>query len=204
MKSLKAVFSVYVFMFVALAASGQTGQGKILLGGASKFDFSSSELKWETDDDHGDISRATNLEFAPQIGYFIIDNLAIGFEFPVSYTNEKEESGNKYTSTTMAFAPFLRYYIGQGNVKPYIQGSIGGGNIKMKYDLAMGLDDEITGGMFLYQVSGGIGIFVNDYVSFDFGLGYSSASMKPKEDNNVNYRTITNGFGLGFGIVVLL
>lgn len=166
--------------------------------------FTSLNSKWETDDNSGEAGKTTDLEFSPQFGFFVADGLALGVELPIKYSSEKDEYDDKYISTTMAFAPFIKYYFGTSNIKPYLLGEVGFGNLKMKYDPATGSSDDFSAGMFLYEIGGGLGIFLNEKVSLDIGLGYTSASIKPKENNDINYKSISSGFGLGIGIVVIL
>lgn len=204
MKTFKILSIGFVLFSLGFTANAQTEQGHLLIGGESKLNFTSLNSKWKTDDDSGDVGKTTNLDFSPQIGFFVADGLALGIEIPISYSSEKDEDENKYNSTSMAFAPFLKYYFGSGNIKPYFQGEFGIGNLNMKYEPASGTSDDASAGMFLYQVGGGIGVFLNEKVSLDFGLGYSSVSIKPDEDNDINYQNISSGFGLGIGIVVIL
>jgi len=204
MKNLKIISIGFVFFCFVISLKGQTEQGNVLLGGETKLAFTFLNSKWKTDDDSGDDGKTTNLEFSPQIGFFVVDGLALGVEIPIMYSSEKDEDDDKFSSTSLAFAPFLRYYIGTSNVKPYLHGEVGFGNLKVKYDPATGSSDDASAGMFLYEIGGGLGIFLNDKVSLDIGIGYASVSIKPKEDNDVNYRSISSGFGLGIGLVVVL
>ena len=198
MKNLRIVsFGVVLFCFV-ISLKGQTEKGKVLIGGETKLNFTSLNSKWKSDVSSGDNGKSTNLEFGPQIGFFVIDGLVLGAELPIKYSSETDENDNKNSSTSLAFAPFVRYYFGTSNIKPYLQGEVGFGNLKMKYGPTM------SAKMFLYQIGAGLGIFLNEKVSLDIGLGYESVSIKPKENNNTNFRTIGHGFGLGIGIVVVL
>jgi len=184
----------------------QTEKGNILLGAGTNLDFSSMNTKWKTDDDQEDYLRSTYLEFYPQIGFFAADGLAIGAEILIMYSSEKYDDDYydyEYSSTSFAFAPFLRYYFGKTNVKPYLDGGAGYGISNEKYDDDSS-SDEYSNGVFVYGVGGGIGIFLNEKVSIDMGIYYRSSSTKPKEDNEENYRDITSGVGLNVGIVVVL
>lgn len=204
MRNLKVISIGFVLLCFVVSLHGQTEQGKVLLGGETKLSFTSLNSKWKTDDNDGDIGKTTNLEFSPQIGFFVADGLALGVVIPIMYSSEKEEDDDKYSSTSLAFAPFLRYYFGTSNIKPYLHGEAGIGNITMKYEPSFGSSDDRSSGMFLYEIGGGLGIFLNDKVSLDIGVGYASVSIKRKEDNPRNYKSITSGFGLGIGIVVVL
>lgn len=193
-----------IFTYLTFAAYGQTDKGKLLIGGGSTLDFSSLNSTWKTDDDEGDAGKMTELEFSPQIGYFVIDNLAVGVELPITYSSETDEDDYKYSTTAIALAPFVRYYFGTTNIKPYLHGSAGYGTMKMKEDPPGGASDDEFVGMFIYSLGGGLGIFLNEKVSLDIGLGYVSASAKPEEDYDVNFRVIGSGFGIGIGFAIVL
>lgn len=201
MKNLKIISIGFILFSFVNSLKGQTEQGSILLGGESKLSFTSLNSKWKTDYDEGDNGKTFNLEFSPQIGFFVIDGLALGAEIPIAYSSEKDEDDDKSITTSLALSPFLRYYFGTSNVKPYLHGEIGFGNLKLNYNYS---SYETSYRMFLYEIGGGLGIFLNEKVSLDIGLGYASTSIKPKENVYYDYKIISSGFGLGIGIVVIL
>jgi opacity protein-like surface antigen len=59
-------------------------------------------------------------------------------------------------------------------------------------------------GIFAWQVKAGVALFLNDHVSIDLGLGYQNLSVKPKEDNDANYRNLYGGINFEAGIIVVL
>ena len=116
----------------------------------------------------------------------------------VLFTQRIEAKGKRVA----AFAPFLRCYIGSSNIKPYLHGEVGLGTEKSK---TPGVSNEFStsADIFLYELGGGIGIFLNEKVSLDIGLAYASVSFK-RRLNNLNFKDIANGFGLGIGFVIVL
>ena len=204
MNYFKLVACFCVFSCFTLLSYGQTEQGSVLLGGSSKLDITSMSSKIKMDGDSEDEGKSSNFEFSPQLGYFVSDGFALGVELPITSNSQTDEDNDKYTSTSLAFAPFARYYFGTGKAKPYLHGSVGFGSMNMKYKPNMGTSNDSSGSLFLYQISGGIAVFLNEKLSLDFELGYTSATMKPKEDNSVNYRSVTSGIGAGIGFVIFL
>lgn len=175
----------------------------ILLGGDSKLNFTTLKSKI----DSRDISKTTNIDFSPKIGFFITDNSALGFELPFTYTSEESERNDeKYTSSSFTFAPFIRRYFGTNNIRPYLEGQIGYGHVNTEYTLPSFFNgstspDELSANLFLYEIEAGIGVFLNEMVSLDIALGYASTSTKFNDDNIMR---IVSGFGLGVGIVIIL
>jgi outer membrane protein len=203
MNYLKLFACFCIFSSYTILSFGQTEKGRVLLGGSSKLDFTTTSSKIKMDGNNADEGKSTKFEFSPQIGYFLSNGFAMGVELPIISSTQTDDD-DKYTSTSLAFAPFARYYFGAGNVKPYLHGSVGFGSVNVKYKPSMGTSSETSGSLFIYQMGGGIGVFLNERLSLDFGIGYSSATMKPKEDNNVNYRSVTSGIGVEIGFIILL
>lgn len=204
MKNLKIISIGLVLFCLSQTLKGQTDMGNVLIGGGTNMSLSFMNSKWKTDNNSGDAGKATNLEITPQIGFFVSDGLAFGVELPISYTAEEDQNNDKLSSTSLAFVPFLRYYFGSGILKPYVHGGLGFGTLNMKYEPDFGSTESMSAGMILFEIGGGLNYFIKDNVALDFGLGYAYASAKPYEDNNVNYRNITNGLGIEIGIAVML
>jgi outer membrane protein len=204
MRNLKFITIGLVLFCFSLTLKGQTEIGNVLIGGGTNMNLSFMNSKWKTDDISGDAGKATNLELTPQIGYFVSDGLALGVQLPISYSAEEDESNEKFSTTSLAFVPFIRYYFGTGIVKPYIHGGLGFGTLNMKYKPNFGSTESMSAGMFLFEMGGGLNYFISDNVALDFGLGYAYASAKPYEDNNVNYRNISAGVGITLGIAIML
>lgn len=190
---------------IAEIAKAQTEKGKILLGGQSSLEFTSINAKSGTDYGSDDNGKTRNLEIIPQVGFFIANNLAIGLELPYSFTKMIEDySWN--SASTFSVLPFARYYFGKTNVKPYLHAEIGPGWKKEKVeDSTVGYKDELTSKYTAYGIGGGLGIFINQHVSFDLGLGYASVSSKLVDPNtNMNLKNTASGIGASIGIVVCL
>jgi outer membrane protein len=160
--------------------------------------------KWKSDDGSGTHGNTISLGFSPKIGLFIIDNLAIGVKIPIGFQFQKAKNNDKNSSTSIGISPFLKYYFGTSNIKPYLNGSVGFSSMTMRDNPVTGPSDKSTVGVFSYELGGGFGIFLNDKVSVDIGVGYNYTSYKDKENNSNNYRDIYSGIGLGIGISVLL
>ena len=204
MKNFKIISIGLVLLFAVTSINGQTEKGKFLVGGESKLDFSSTSYKWKSDDADGDYGKSLDIEFSPMVGYFISDGLAVGAHIPIMFSSEKDEDDDKYTTTVISFAPFVRYYFGTTNIKPFLHGGVGFGSAKGKYEPVSGTSNESTYGMFSYAVGGGVAMFLTESIALDFGLEYGSSSFKEKEDNDTNFKDIDSGIGFNVGIVVEL
>ena len=197
-------FLVAVLIGTARTTNAQTEKGKILLGGQSSLEFTSFSSKWKTDNNSGDNGKIRYLDIIPQVGYFIANNLAVGLEIPYSFSKEIDED-NSYTTYSFSVVPFARYYFGKAKLKPYLHGGIGPGWGKNKSVIFKSPDIEVSTNLLAYELGGGLGIFINEHVSLDLGLGYASASSKWVDPNtNTNWQNTVSGIGANIGIVVCL
>lgn len=211
MKNFKILPTAILFICITYLVNGQTEKGKLLLGSETKLNFAAMNSKWKSDDDSGENGKTFDVEFSPQVGIFVVDNLALGIELPVNYSLEKDDSDNKFHSSTVALAPYIRKYFGTTNIKPYVHGAVGVGFQKYGYDLSgsnmdpgMTPEEDFKSTIYLYGLGGGLAFFLNEKTSLDIGLDYVSSSVKPKDDNDDNYRSIINGIGLSVGFSIIL
>jgi len=181
-----------------------TSQGKFLVGGSSNLSFSSLKGKVKRDDfDDRDTGTTTIIEFAPGAAYFVADNLALGLE--ISFTSNKfKGEGDTFESklSTIAAFPFARYYFAEGNIKPFVQGSVGFGSSKNKSTSDFSEDDEFKSSIFAFGADAGVAIFLSEHASIDLGLGYISTSSKAKDNNEDNQRFINSGLGFAAGFSI--
>lgn len=167
--------------------------------------FVSQKSNWVNDFTEGDEQKTKDLEFSPQVGFFLFNGFAIGTEFLMMYYSEEDESeGNKYSSNSLILAPFARYYFGKSMIKPYLSAEIGFGYIKAKYDPNFGMTTKTKSKVSLYDLGGGLGIFINQKVMIDIGIDYSDLKAIPQKDNTTNLRNISSGWGIGVGLNIIL
>lgn len=193
MKTFKILLITAILFSIAFKVNAQTEKGKVFLGGDTKMNFTSQNEKWKYNGEKGDGGTTSVLEFSPQIGFTIIDRLVLGAEVPVTHISYKGESGFKSSSTSYGFAPFVRYYFNSSNnVKPFLHGKAGLGSLNE--------DDDDSVGMFMYEMAGGIAVFLNEKIALDIDVGYSSTSYSWDSD----FKSTYSGIGAGIGISAFL
>ena len=94
--------------------------------------------------------------------------------------------------------------MGGSKIKPFAETSLGIGKKKYKNYGYEGETVKVKENIFAFRFKGGVAAFLNDNVSIDLGIGYSSMSLEDKENNNNNFRQVIAGFGLEFGVMVVL
>ncbi len=215
MKKITLIVIASVFSLTSLNA--QMEQGKMLvglstalnLGGSSSgvMGFGYSTIKYKSDADNFNYPEPANrlsFNLSPKMGFFVIDNLAIGLDVSFSYSKfNSDEVDYTYKESMYCIGPFVRYYIPTTLVKPFFEIGATFGTYKEKTD-GNSQNSEYENSLITYGTGFGIAIPIGKKASFDMMLGYNSILEKAKEDNDDNYRTEANTIGLRLGFVVLL
>lgn len=182
----------------------QTEKGKRLIGAKTQLGIGVSNHSVETADRHYLSQKNTSIVLTTFAGYFVKENLAIGGELLFSYTRTKDYDYNSTSSkTTIAFAPFARYYFGAKKAKPFVQGAVGIGSLRsnVEYDSSSNAyEDSST--IVTYSATAGVAFFVNDNTAFDLSLGYGGISGANNDDSE--QKGIQDSFGLNMGISIVL
>ena len=191
---MKLLFTICAFLCCVSLVSAQTEEGSFYIGANSNINFSSMKTELKSDLGDQDGSRITEFEFAPQIGFFAGDGLLVGLEIPYLVRKNKDAD---YKMSQIRVGPFARYYFGKTNSKPYLHAGVGFGAATES-----GESDEVDYKLSSYEIAGGIALFINKNIAVDLGLGYSSGTMKPREDNDADVKLVTSGiaFKVGFSL----
>lgn len=195
----------------------QTQQGKIMVGvssalsltgtGSNLMSFGYSTTKYKSNASgytSPPSDKVTSFNLLPRIGYFALENLAIGLD--VNFIYSKSEYAGYYsnnqtvTSTLFGAGPFVRYYIPVGKVLPFLEGDGVFGGVSSKMN-----NNSANKSSFL-ALSGGVGIAASlgDKVTFDAMVGYNSLVVKATQNNPDNEREVTGTIGLKLGFTVYL
>jgi hypothetical protein len=200
----KALFTLLLISFFIfsnfLSSNGQeTDRWDFMVGG--DFSLSSNTIKLKNDNASEDISSEFSFNIKPVFGYFFTDNIAIGII--INYDYAKYSSIEK--SNSISAGPFLRTYLGDSYVKPFIHLGVGFGNYKYLYDPSNNFDDiDINAYLFNYNLGGGIAFFLNEYVALEVIVHYNNTSLKPRENNEENIKEVYSKVSLDVGFQVFL
>jgi len=181
--------------------SGEFSSGSNLLS----MGFSSTKYKSNASGyTEPDPDKATNLNFLPKVGIFVIDNLAAGLDVTTAYSHSKDGgSGSKNTLTLLMAGPFIRYYLPVKKILPFAEVNAIFGLSKYKYEYEGGSSEDKSA---LHSFGGGLGVAapLGEKVTLDLMLGYNSFSIKSKEDNPDDERMVMGTFGIKVGFIVFL
>ncbi|HPT21123.1 MAG TPA: outer membrane beta-barrel protein [Bacteroidales bacterium] len=213
----KGLFLVSILCFVSISVlNAQFSKGNFLLGVSSSSNiynlYSSysggssnlmhlgfSTMKSKSDNGDGDSEKIRTFNISPRSGYFVADNLAVGLDLNVSFMSYGS-GDDKETTTVLGFGPFARYYKPLDKCAPFVElgGSVG--SLRNKYTSYLDNEETDKEAIWSYTVGLGLSVPLGEMIKFDMMAGYSSTTIKDKEDNPNNYREVlgTLGFKLGF------
>lgn len=204
MKTTQKLAYVLFFLSVATMLSAQTEQWNIIISGSSNFELSGQSSKTKSDDGDGDPTKYFDLSFSPMGAIFVIDNLAVGLQFPTGVSRSKYDDDSKYINTWIIFAPLVRYYFLSDNLRPFGQISVGGGTDTDTYVDTDGNKDKEGYSAFMFNAGGGVDWFISEKVAIEATLAYNLYRTKQQENNANNSRRVSNSIDFGIGITVVL
>ena len=153
---MKKIILVFAAITGTLMVNAQTEKADWMVGG---------NFALNTSDNN------TQIAFTPNAGYFVVNNLAVGGNFSLSY---QKSGNNKYT--TFQGGPFARYYFTTETqtVRPIVHGSFN--YISTKNKINNNISSTNTGTN--YFIGGGAAAFISNNVSIDALLGYDHTKYK--------------------------
>lgn len=172
----KTIMSLALICLVSSVGFAQFEQGTMLTGGSVGFDLITNKVK--SGSASVTFGKYTNLSLAPQFGYFIINNLAVGATVDVS-VNKFKADGFNYTSTgtQLSFGPFARYYY--QNIFGEATFNVGSSKDKEDDD---GTVTETDNGLMGWSIAAGYAAFLNDNVAIEPKVGFGSTTMSDDSD----------------------
>ena len=126
----------------------------------------------------------------PGIGYFFVNNLAIGLITDFSYYTNMDY--NKYYS--IGIGPTVKYYFGNGIL---IKGESTYGGLR-----GLG-DSSFKSNTFTFKPGVGYAFFINSKVSLEPSLNYEFMNYKVHDEGN-DYVAKTNSLQIELNIVIFL
>lgn len=196
----------YALLFVLLitlnVGIAQTSRGSFMVGGNTSYSTEKQKTSIyffgfpEGGTEEANL-KTGSFAVTPTAGYFLIDNLCVGFSFPFSETKSKaKQSGDvdfryEHESRSANFAPFVRYYIPlQSNLYLLTGAGYGWGYARETYDYfhsENGVTNMMhTGGKAKFKrFNAGVGViyFLNKNMGLELLAAYNSTSYEGSDDN---------------------
>jgi len=198
---MKKFFLLAIVLVSTNVILAQTEQGKFVLSGATGLQFLSSNIEVEYDGQSSGDMTQNSFTIIPSIGYFVMDNLAVGMTANFSSTTQKNEGYKTKTTSTMILPTVLYYFPVAGNLKPLVQ--VGAGLMsfsKENKNSENSYKDKFSG--LALNFGGGASYFINDYVSLNFGVSYTMANLEYSNDSD--YVQKQGNFASNIGLSIFL
>lgn len=193
---MKKIVTAIAFVLLCSGAYAQFNQGRILAGGS--VGFQSQTVKREVNGASNTAGKYNQINFNPKVGYFVIDNLAVGLGVDLaSATFKAEGSNNKNTQSAFTVTPFVRYYLDMGL---FFQGQVGFGNQKDK-TVADNTTTTTKNNVLDWALGVGYAYFLNDHVAIEPIVYYGSHAEKR---DNPDVKDTYAGLGINVGLQVYL
>lgn len=108
----------------------------------------------------------TTVSLTPTAGYFFLNNLAAGGTLNFLYSKVGDDK-----TTAFGFGPFVRYYFGKNNLKPFAHTEYLFTSYKLE---GPGFSSTTNGGDFF--IGPGLAAFVNENVAIETLVGYANSN----------------------------
>lgn len=183
-----------------------TAKGNWIIGGSTNLGFNSNKVTQKSGDYSVDGQKTTTFNVTPTVGYFVIDNLAVGLN--LGYEVQKQDVSFDYnqtekaTNTVFSVIPSVTYFIeADSKAFPYISAGAGYAAIKTKIASTETQNDNF----FVWGGKAGLAYFITPSIAIDLGLNYQQLSTKYEEtfstaENKVIFKTL--GASIGFNFVL--
>jgi hypothetical protein len=193
------------FLLSTLASAQFTAQGNFVMG--STFGFSAANSKITQNDGAGDIATenptSIQLNFAPNIGYFLTDDFAVGIGMDYTFNRVERTDGDNNKDSDLLFGPFGRYYLPvTSDMSFFLEGNFGFGNASDNILIA-GESQRINTNIMAFGIGPGFTIFSNSAIGIEAIVRYNYARSRFDTDiAGIQRETVTrtNQFDFSVGI----
>jgi len=158
-------------LFSSLSCVAQTEKGSVLLGGALSLQTTSNN---------------SSFVLNPNVGYFPFTNFAFGLGVNFNFSKQGDIKNNQ-----VGVGPYLRYYVGKTQTKPFITTEVSYLHNKFESSTA---ESSTNGFGFLFGL--GFAAFINETVAVEGLTGYNYSDFK--DASSASGFTMRFGFQLYF------
>ncbi len=168
---IKNIFFI-VILFIIFTSNAQITKGNWMMGG-------SLNLSSDKNTSNGYVTHTTGIDIKPNVGYFVIDKLALGADTEIGIFSNR--------STIFGIAPFIRYYFLEKEKKINIFS-------EFNYEFRKNYPDNYISNRINFKT--GAVFFLNSSVGIEMALNYSTL--------NTNQNSQYSGINLGVGFQIHL
>lgn len=180
-------------------------QGQLLVSGASSLSFGAkTEKETYQGDQVGNKEKTSGFGLNPTVGYFIMDNLAIGLTLSENHSKSKFEDDTDVEHSTktneIICGPIGRYYYGTTSLRPFGQAFIGFGSYKVETTVGNVSTTPDKRKIFGFGAGIGAAYFIKENISFDAILGYSYFVNTDTEETDYKWKDSALDLKVGISV----
>lgn len=205
MKKILLIIAVLLFAAGSIVQAQMTNQGNFLAGSTLGFSKSSSDLKILSSnaEEEAQGPASYQISFSPDIGYFLIDQFALGLGMDFTFSRLEEPNTDRTDDSDLLFGPFARYYFPlEDGLAFFAEASFGFGN--SSDDIYVGdVRQSINTNIFATGFGPGFTIISSKGIGLEAILKYNYARSKfNTQIGGLEQETITrtNQFDFSLGI----
>ena len=175
------------------------------MGSTVGFSTADSKVSYSTNnvDEEGEGPSALQINVAPNVGYFIVDNFALGIGMDYTFSSVEEPNQDKTTDSDLLFGPFMRAYLPVGDdMAFFLETDFGFGN--SSDEQFIGEDKQsINTNIFAIGVGPGFTILSNSDMGIEALFKYNFARGQFNTESGgikTTTTTKTNQFDIAIGV----
>ena len=200
------IFSILAFTVHWSAFSQLFNQGNFLIG--STVGFSTADSKVTSGGQSNEGLSANQISIAPNIGYFLLNNFALGVGADYTLHSVSEPNGDKTDDSDLLFGPFARLYLpASESVSFFAVANVGFGNSADNQTVS-GVDQSIRTNIVAFGAGLGITVYTRGGFGIEAILKYNYAKstfdteisgVKTSNTTRTNQLAISLGMQYYFG-----
>jgi hypothetical protein len=192
---------IFLLLLTGSRLFAQTEAGSIFVAGSTNMNATFINRTYAYNGQTLNTIKITSYNLHSTIGYFPVNNFAVGLSF--SWASTKTDQMGIYIKTTdLVVGPSVRYYFGHNKFKPFVTGDFGVTWSRVKQPADDALSNEKIYSGYSYGLGLGASYFINEYFSIETSIGYVGSNTKNVDDSYYTYNN--NGLSLNIGFAVTL
>ena len=196
-----AFFTLFAAMLHMGAYAQILDRGNFMVGATVGFGTANSKVT--IGDIEGEGLSASQFNMAPAIGYFVLDNFALGLGADYTLNSVTEPGQDKTTDSDLLFGPFARYYFPVGdNVALFFVTNFGFGN-STDEQLIGENKQSVETNVFAIGAGPGLTVYSKGGFAIETVFNYNYANSNFDSQNagiTTTTKTRTNQFALALGL----
>ena len=205
MKRSTLIISVIILMSCGMLSAQILDQGNFILGSTLGFSSSNSKVSLLSTnvDEKGNGPSSLQISVAPKVGYFLLDNFALGLGMDFTFSSLKEPNADRTDDSDLLFGPFFRYYFPiETDIAFFAETNFGFGNSSDDQFIGEG-KQSIRTNIFAIGIGPGVTILSSKGIGIEAIFKYNFARSKFKTQiGGVDTETVTktNQFDISIGL----